>query len=83
MTAKADKRYHTLLQLAAGRRFFADMAALNITYTASVAAVDRNTPSDNQGSMPICHTVFTSEVGVSRQREHSRLEKEDRKSVVR
>jgi hypothetical protein len=69
MTANADKRYHTLLHVAAERRFFADTDALNITYTASVAAVDRNTPSDNQGSISMCHTVFTSEVGF----QHARI----------
>ena len=43
MTAKAESRYQTLLQVAAGTRFFADTAALKKTYTASVAAVDRKT----------------------------------------
>jgi len=31
MTANAESRYHTLLQLAAGTRRRADTAALNIT----------------------------------------------------
>lgn len=44
-----------LLQVAAGTRRFDDTAALNITYTASVAAVDAMTPNANHGS--ICHTV--------------------------
>jgi hypothetical protein len=44
-----------LLQVAAGTRRRDDTAALNITYTASVAAVDAITPRANHGS--ICHTV--------------------------
>jgi hypothetical protein len=48
MTAKADNRYQTLLQVAAGTRRREATAALNITYTASVAAVDNTTPRANQ-----------------------------------
>ena len=44
ITAKADSKYHTLLHVAAGTRLRAETAALKSTYTASVAAVDRNTP---------------------------------------
>ena len=58
MTAKADSKYHTPLQVAAGMRRRDETAALNMTYTASVAAVDATTPRANQGW--ICHTVFTS-----------------------
>lgn len=47
--------YQILLQVAAGTRRPDETAALNITYTASVAAVDAMTPSANHGS--ICHTV--------------------------
>jgi hypothetical protein len=48
MTAKAESKYHTLLQLAAGKRRREATAALNNTYTASVAAVDKTTPTANQ-----------------------------------
>jgi uncharacterized membrane protein len=44
-----------LLQVAAGTRRLDETAALNITYTASVAAVEAMTPNANHGS--ICHTV--------------------------
>src|SRR5215472_7710135 len=40
-----------LLQVAADTRFRADTAALNITYTASVAAVETHTPKANSGSI--------------------------------
>src|ERR1700727_12945 len=50
MTANADSRYQTLLQVAAGNRFREDTAALNMTYTASVTAVEMDTPSANHGS---------------------------------
>ena len=53
MTAKAESRYHTLLQVAAGSRRRADTAAVNMTYTASVAAVDATTPSASQGLISI------------------------------
>ena len=49
MTANADSRYHTLLHVAAGTRRRDATAALNITYTASVAAVDAATPIASQG----------------------------------
>jgi hypothetical protein len=49
MTAKADSRYHTLLHVAAGTRLRDDNAALNMTYTASVAAVDAATPRASKG----------------------------------
>ena len=55
MTANAESKYQTLLQVAAGKRLRDDTAALNITYTASVAAVDATTPSANQGW--ICHML--------------------------
>jgi hypothetical protein len=55
MTANADSRYHTLLHVAAGKRRRDATAALNITYTASVAAVDATTPRASQGW--ICHIV--------------------------
>lgn len=45
-----------LLHVAAGTRRLDDTAALNITYTASVAAVDAITPNANHGS--ICHTAL-------------------------
>jgi hypothetical protein len=48
MTAKADNKYQTLLQVAAGKRRREATAALNNTYTASVAAVDNTTPTANQ-----------------------------------
>src|SRR5579859_5351461 len=44
-----------LLQLAAGNRLRADTAALNMTYTASVAAVEIDTPIASHGST--CATV--------------------------
>jgi hypothetical protein len=62
MTANAESRYHTLLQLAAGTRRLDDTDALNMTYTASVAAVDTKTPRASQGS--ICDTFATSEIAV-------------------
>ena len=46
-----------LLQVAAGTRLLDDTAALNITYTASVAAVDAITPNANHGSS--CHTALS------------------------
>jgi hypothetical protein len=58
MTAKAESRYHTLLQVAAGKRLRDDTAALNKTYTASVTAVETETPSANHGS--ICVILLTS-----------------------
>lgn len=39
-----------LLQVAAGTRLREDTAALNMTYTASVTAVEIDTPSANHGS---------------------------------
>jgi hypothetical protein len=39
-----------LLQVAAGNRLREDTAALNMTYTASVTAVETATPSANHGS---------------------------------
>lgn len=39
-----------LLQVAAGNRLREDTAALNMTYTASVTAVEIDTPSANHGS---------------------------------
>jgi hypothetical protein len=50
MTANAESKYQMLLQVAAGTRRRAETAALNITYTASVAAVESNTPKANQRS---------------------------------
>jgi hypothetical protein len=49
MTANADNRYHTLLHVAAGTRLREETAALNMTYTASVAAVDAATPRASKG----------------------------------
>jgi hypothetical protein len=48
MTANADNKYQTLLQVAAGTRRREVTAAVNSTYTASVAAVDKTTPTANQ-----------------------------------
>src|ERR1700757_4693585 len=45
-----------LLQVAAGTRLLDETAALNITYTASVAAVDAIPPNANHGSS--CHTAL-------------------------
>jgi hypothetical protein len=50
MTAKAESRYQTLLHVAAGTLRRADTAELNITYTASVAAVEINTPQASHAS---------------------------------
>jgi hypothetical protein len=44
ITANADSKYHRLLQLAATLRLRAVTAAVNITYTASVPAVQAITP---------------------------------------
>jgi hypothetical protein len=62
MTAKADKRYQTLLQVAAGTRLRDETAALNRTYTASVTAVETETPSANQGS--ICAMFLCSSIEI-------------------
>jgi hypothetical protein len=55
MMANADNKYQTLLQVAAGTRLRADTAALKSTYTASVAAVDKNTPRPSHGC--ICDSI--------------------------
>src|ERR1700722_10094771 len=65
MTANADSRYHSALHEAAraGRR--AITAALNITYTASVAAVDAMTPAAISGfrlsviGSSVCESLLT------------------------
>ncbi len=57
MTANADNRYQMLLQLAADTRRRDDTAALNITYTASVAAVEndyaKGQPQINMGHLSL------------------------------
>jgi hypothetical protein len=50
MTANDASRYQILLQVAAETRRRAETEAVNITYTASVAAVQTSTPSPSQGS---------------------------------
>src|SRR5580693_8380689 len=49
MTANAESRYQMLLHVAAPIRRRPDTAALNSTYTASVAMVDSTTPSASIG----------------------------------
>src|SRR6185312_4397248 len=51
MTAKEESMYQMLLQVAAGTRFFATTADVNITYTASVAAVASTTAIAVRGLM--------------------------------
>jgi hypothetical protein len=58
MTANADSRYQMLLQVAAGSRLREDTAALNMTYTASVTAVEIDTPSANHGSKCATFTLL-------------------------
>ena len=47
-----------LLQVAAGNRLREDTAALNMTYTASVTAVEIDTPSANHGSKCVTFTLL-------------------------
>src|SRR5689334_16111988 len=71
MTANDDSRYQTLLQVAAGTRRRATTADVNITYTASVAAVARTTPTDKTGSTPNIITrlaIWTSDDGAMKVR---------------
>src|SRR5436309_11628847 len=62
--------YQMLLQVAAGSRFFATTAEVNITYTASVAAVARMTAPAVKGLMADIMVHLTVVAAVSESHSH-------------